>query len=115
MIERGFLVSPKRVEIKARGVLRQGNELLTRDKPTPPPQRDQLSDPVAVPGNSEGLAVLYSVHDLPRSRSQIALTDLGVSRHSIMVAPGATECYDVLCMLGALLAGDKQFLWALLF
>jgi hypothetical protein len=95
MIERGFLVSPERVEIKARGVMRQGNELLTRDKPTPTPQRDQLADPVAVPGNSEGLAVLHSVHDLPRSRPEIALTDLGVSRHSTMVALGAIECYEV--------------------
>jgi hypothetical protein len=93
MVERGFLVGPERAEIKARGMMRQGNEFLTRDKPAPAPQRDQLADPVAVPGDGEGLAVLYSVHDLPRSRSQIALTDLGVSRHSIIVALGATECY----------------------
>jgi hypothetical protein len=68
MIERGFLVGPERVEIKARSMMRQSSEFLTRNKPAPTPQRDQLADPVAVPGNGKGLPMLYSVHDLPRSR-----------------------------------------------
>jgi hypothetical protein len=33
MVERGLLVGPERAKIKARGMMRQGNEFLTRDKP----------------------------------------------------------------------------------
>jgi hypothetical protein len=50
-----------------RGVARHGGELLPGDEPAALSPRDQLTDPMAIPGDHEGLPVFDRVHDLPRS------------------------------------------------
>ena len=68
-----FLVGPERVKVNRGRIARHGSELPARDKPATPPERDQLTDPVSVPGNGEGLPVFDSIHDLSRLRPQVAL------------------------------------------
>jgi len=93
MILRGVLVSPECAGIDGRGVARHSGEFLPGNKPTPAPQRDQLADTVAIPGDSKGLPVLDGVHDLPGPGPQVALGDLGMSGHLLRLALGAIRCY----------------------
>ena len=90
MILRGVLVSPECAGIDSRGVTRHGGEFLPGNEPAPAPERDQLANTVAVPGDGKGLPVLDGVHDLPGPGPQVALGDLGMSSHPFRLAPGAT-------------------------
>src|SRR5690348_3208985 len=65
MVQHGILISPECVQVNRGGVARHGGELLPGDEPPALSQRDQLADPVAVPGDGEGLSVFDRVHDLP--------------------------------------------------
>ena len=65
MVQCGVLISPECFQVNCRGVARHGGELLPGDEPAALPQRDQLCDPVAVPGNGEGLPVFDGIHDFP--------------------------------------------------
>jgi hypothetical protein len=93
MIKRRILVGSERFQVNRRGITRHGNELLPGDEPTAAPKRDQFPDSMAVPGDGKGLPVLNGVHDLPRLGPQVALRDLWLSAHLIMVALRAIECY----------------------
>jgi hypothetical protein len=95
MIECSLLICAVRLEINGRSVAGHGGELLPGDKPPALPKRDQLSDPVTVTGDDEGLPVLDRVHDLPRPDAQISLGDLGTSVHPMKVASRAIQCYQV--------------------
>src|SRR5215467_14601661 len=50
LVQGGLLVGPERVEIDGRSAAGHGGELLSRDEPPSPAQRDELADPVAVAG-----------------------------------------------------------------
>src|SRR4030088_912771 len=65
LLQRGLLVGPERVEIHGGGAARHRGELLPRDEPPSPAQRDQLADAMAVPRARERLPPLDGVHDLP--------------------------------------------------
>src|SRR6266700_5306762 len=65
MVQYGLLISPECFQVNCGGVARHGGELLPGDEPAALSQRDQLADPMAVPGDSEGLPVFDRVHDLP--------------------------------------------------
>jgi hypothetical protein len=93
MIERRILIGPERFQVDRRGITRHSDELLPWDEPTAAAKRDELPDPVAVPGDGKGLPVLDSIHDLPRLRPQVALGYLWLSAHLTKVAPRAIECY----------------------
>jgi hypothetical protein len=67
MIGRGVLVGAESLDIDTGSIARQGRELLPGDKPTSPTQRNQLSDPMTVARDSEGLPMLDRIHDLSRS------------------------------------------------
>ena len=90
MVQRGILISPEYFQVNRGGVARHGGELLPGDEPAALSQRDQLADPMTVPGDSKGLSVFDGIHDLPRSCPQIALGNLRMSIHKASVAPGAT-------------------------
>lgn len=64
---------------------RHAGELLARDEPPAPPQRNQLPDLVPVPGHSERLPALDSVHDLFGPVTEITLGDLRLSAHGATV------------------------------
>ena len=57
MVQCSVLISPECFQIDGGGVACHGGELLPGDEPAALPQRDQLGDPVAVPGDGNGLPV----------------------------------------------------------
>ena len=91
VVQRRALVRPERLRVDGGGrITRHGGEFLPGNEPPTAPQRDQLADPMAIPGDSEGLSVFDGIHDLPRSCPQIALSNLRISIHKASVALGAT-------------------------
>src|SRR5579863_4336926 len=105
MVQYGILISPECFQVNRGGVARHGGELLPGDEPATLSQRDQLADPMAVPGDGEGLSVFDRVHDLPRSCPQVALGDFRMSAHRTRVAPGAIGCYRRWLVVPSCLAG----------
>ncbi len=95
MVQRGILISPECFQVNRGGVARHGGELLPGDEPAALSQRDQLTDPMAILSDNEGLPVFDRVHDLPRSCPQVALGNFRVSGHRTKVALGATLCYSI--------------------
>lgn len=108
MIQCGILVGLECLQVNGRGIARHGGEFLPGDKPAAVSQRDQFCDPVTIPGDREGLPVLDGIHDLPRSRPQVALGNLRVRIHESRVAPGAILCHLILARL---LAVGISLLW----
>jgi hypothetical protein len=87
IVKGDLLVRPECRQIHSRSIARHSDELCPwNHSPPPPPQRNQLRDPVTVSGNSEQLAMLDRIHNLPRSRTQIILANLGTNTHAILVS-----------------------------
>src|SRR5215475_7080931 len=74
------LIGAERCRVNRGRVAGHAGELVAADEPATT-QRDQLTNPVAVASDREGLAALDSVHDLARPVPQVPLGYLGVRGH----------------------------------
>jgi hypothetical protein len=77
----GVLVGAESVDINARSMTGPGCELLSGNEPAPMAQRNQLTDPMAVARDGEGLPMLNGVHDFLGSVAKVTLSDLRMRGH----------------------------------